>query len=1124
MINELESMPNQDSSYIMAKLRLVSYARMRNTDLAIQHAKEAVRMAVEGKHRKVEAQARNLLGICYGMQAQYETSIEMLEQAYKIAQEIDYPLMRGSAQMNLGIVFKQLYDFTSSITYFQRAWEIYDSLQSKENMARISNNLGNLFLRTENIEEATTFYRKAKNLYQEVNYQRGYASAQLNMGRLLLKSDKITLAEPVLDSALNYVVENHLETEEAIVLAALGELHLKKETYELANYYLVTALAKAQKLKLRETQVSALSNLATLHAKPGSFAQSLAFVRQAQSVADSLGTIGVLADVEELASSIYEKLGDAERALHHFKQKQIYEDSIATMQAEGRFQSMEIQFKLAQKNRAIETQALELDLLSHRLSFQTRLKWGLAILSLCLFIAGLLYYQKFRQRKIFSEELGKKNAFISNQKAQIDQKNNELQEQYRLRKETDEVINYFAQSLTDKSTEDQILWDVTKNCIAKLGFEDCVIYLLDKASNTLIQKAAYGVKNPQSEQIQNRLVIPVGQGIVGSVAESGIAEIVNDTATDTRYLPDLVAGRSELTIPIKHEDEVIGVLDSENQEVGFFTDFHLQALKTISAICASKILQVRADEKYREARAAELEAKKSRELDELKSQFFTNVSHEFRTPLQLILAPLMKEDHALSPDEVGLIRKNAKRLLRLVNQLLELTKIEVGLLKLELQPLEVYSFISELAQLFLPVARSRQIDYHIDIPERDYIALCDPDKLEKIIYNLLSNAFKFTSSGEKITIHIRNEDQQKIHVTVSDTGRGIPQSQLNKVFDRFYQGSSAGNVYAGTGIGLALTKDLVQLMQGQIYVDSEEGKGSIFTVSLPLPMVQGGDEDQVVHVKPGFTSIADEQINQDVAGAELIEPGTDVPLVLLAEDHGELRSYLVKEFTGMYQMVAAADGEEALSLAIQTVPDLIITDIMMPKMDGLTLIKSIRENDKTAHIPVVLLTAKDDDQTRTEGFRLGAVQFIAKPFSLPELQARIEGLFAQREKLRQKYQTLHLPVRDGSSSDRAADFLTAVVEIVDKNLENESFSVEHLQRAMAMSRMQLHRKLKALVNQSTSEFIRNIRLQRAAELLRLHKYQIGEVAYQVGFSHLSYFAKCFKERFGVLPSEFVRSG
>ena len=748
-------------------------------------------------------------------------------------------------------------------------------------------------------------------------------------------------------------------------------------------------------------------------------------------------------------------------------------------------------------------------------------RWLIGI-GVAALLGAIWYYQKMRARRIYVKELSEQNQLIKKQKEEIEHINEQLQKQIAMRIETNDTINYFATSLFGKNTIHEVLWDVAKNCISRLGLVDCVIYLLDEERGVLVQKAAYGKKNPEEFKIYVPIEIPLGMGIVGTVAQTGIPEIVGDASRDARYIVDDQARLSELAVPLIVKNKVIGVIDSEHPEKNFFTRYHQDALSTIASICASKISQAIADEKANKAREAQLEADQIKQLDQLKSQFFANISHEFRTPLHLILAPLQKRHGVITEDEKALMTRNAKRLLRLVNQLLDLTKMEVGLVSAEPRNLDVFRFVRDIAYSFSPLVEPKELTYRILIPEREVIVSIDPDKLEKIIYNLLSNAFKFTPKGGAITIKMGIDAKNNLWLKVEDNGIGIPEKVQSRIFKRFYQvDSSQTRAYEGSGLGLALAKELVDFLGGTISVESAEGKGSVFSVFLPAGTALKEShviQDSVPRDLPGFESYFAEYSKEN--SRESVS-SDNFPILLLVEDNHDLRQYMKRELADQFAILEATNGEEGLEIALKRIPDLIVSDIMMPVMDGVTMVKNLKEDERTSHIPTILLTARDDSESKIAGFEKGAEQYVVKPFEIKELIARIKSLLAQNERLRKKFsQEFVLQPTDVPLGNKDMEFLEKLVHVIERNIDNESFTVEHLQNDVGMSRMQLHRKLKALTNQSASDFIRSIRLKRAAQILRQPGMQVAEAAYLSGFNHMSYFAKCFKEQFGILPSEY----
>jgi signal transduction histidine kinase/AraC-like DNA-binding protein len=563
----------------------------------------------------------------------------------------------------------------------------------------------------------------------------------------------------------------------------------------------------------------------------------------------------------------------------------------------------------------------------------------------------------------------------------------------------------------------------------------------------------------------------------------------------------------------------------------------LASLRAYDSVTSLEQLRLGLEDKVKE-RTAELEQKNLQimEMDQMKTRFFANISHEFRTPLTLILGPLedilvkeeMKEKNRVTLERM---HRSAARLLALINQLLDLSKLDAGSMKLELIESDVMRFLRVIFSSFTPLAERKKIDYIIKLPEKGFETTFDQDKIEKILYNLLSNAFKFTPEHGEIICKVKVGKENDLTISVKDSGEGIPQEMIGKIFDRFYQVEGPKLSQAGgTGIGLSLTRELVQLQHGNITMKSEADEGSEFIVSIPL-----GHE----HLKKDEYIIKDaEDVSDSFVTIHAILPGRDNreednngeldedsgrPQILIVEDSEDVRSHIAEGLDKQYIMKMAENGKIGLDLATETIPDLVITDLMMPEMDGVELCKHLKTDERTSHIPVIMLTAKASVENRLEGLETGADDYMTKPFNMQELQIRINNLIEQRRKLRERFSKDGLlEPKDVTVTSPDEKFLQRTMEIIEENLGDCDFEVHILADEVGMSRMQLFRKLKALTNQTPSEFIRTIRLKRAAQLMEKKFGNVAEITYEVGFNNLSYFAKCFKELYGMSPSEYVK--
>jgi DNA-binding response OmpR family regulator/nitrogen-specific signal transduction histidine kinase len=535
--------------------------------------------------------------------------------------------------------------------------------------------------------------------------------------------------------------------------------------------------------------------------------------------------------------------------------------------------------------------------------------------------------------------------------------------------------------------------------------------------------------------------------------------------------------------------------------------------------------------RFKQSAKEKLEADHIKGMDEIKSRFFANISHEFRTPLTLIQGPLQQIEEAI-PDvqkqtgtvnvpwrQIKTMRRHTDRLLELVNQLLDLSKLDSGKMKLQVIKGDVLQMLRVLTASFESMAERKGIHYHVYFPEQTIIAFFDKDKLDKIACNLLGNAFKYTPEQGTVSVIIEAEDN-RLRISVEDTGSGIPRKELDKVFDRFYQ--VEGTEDKGSGIGLALVKELVDLYRGQISVSSEPGKGSRFRVSLPIDKATF-KENEIVYGewKEGHSSLVNRSLNE--SEEDHFDQKTallQLPLLLIVEDNADLRSFICETVQHQYQVIEAANGKEGFEKAIAEIPDVIVSDVMMPLMDGFAMTERLKKDERTSHIPVILLTAKAGQQHKLEGLETGADDYLLKPFDAKELVTRIKNLVNQRKLLRKKFAgEILLKPSEVTVNSADENFLNRVMKAIEANMQEEDFGVEQLAREVAMSRSQLHRKLVALTGQSPNKVLRNTRLLRAKELLTKKTATPSEVAYQVGFNSHTYFSKCFKEEFGISPGE-----
>lgn len=506
-----------------------------------------------------------------------------------------------------------------------------------------------------------------------------------------------------------------------------------------------------------------------------------------------------------------------------------------------------------------------------------------------------------------------------------------------------------------------------------------------------------------------------------------------------------------------------------------------------------------------------------------KLQFFTNISHELRTPLTLIADPvdyIIRDSNlnAQQRDMLQIVQRNVAVLTRLVSEILDFRKVQNGKMKLHLSDFDLIECMQQWIGLFTVSAQKKNISLQLEAPKTIPMR-ADHDKLERICYNLLTNAMKYTPNGGKITFAATVEGD-KVKIEVSDNGIGIAADEQAYIFDRFYQAKNAGQ---GTGIGLALVKAFTDLHHGEATVESKEGEGSRFTIVLPLS--QAGElstsKSQQPYSPVVEISSTEEVPNQARHIDDLVLPDEAArPEVLIIDDNSDIRSYLRRALSSTYKVSEAVDGKSGLEMARRIVPDLVISDIMMPVMDGLEFCSQLKQDKAISHIPVILLTARSLDEQRAEGYKHGADAYIAKPFSLELLLSRIDNLIESRKKLSQMFSnTDENGVYEKLSNETDKSFVTQLRKIIQENLGNSEFNVERIGDEIGLSRVQLYRKVKALTGHSPVEMLRKARLMRARHLLRTTEKSVSEVAYSVGFSTPSYFSKCYKDEFGESPKK-----
>ena len=534
-----------------------------------------------------------------------------------------------------------------------------------------------------------------------------------------------------------------------------------------------------------------------------------------------------------------------------------------------------------------------------------------------------------------------------------------------------------------------------------------------------------------------------------------------------------------------------------------------------------------------ELRIAQIDKEKSEELVQTKLRYFTNISHDLLTPLTIITCLIddaeMTNGSRIS--QLTMIRSNVNKLRRLLQQILDFRKVESGNMKISVSKSDVISFIDDVCKInFTPLMRKKNQTFTFLTEDRHLMAYFDRDKLDKIVSNLLSNACKYTANGGDIKLIVDSYWESEYHhlrIQVVDTGEGIAPVDLENVFKRFYT-INKGDESESNGIGLSLTKDLVELHHGTINVESELGKGSTFTVDLPINK-DSYQEDELISEHISVNGINTDLIleKEELIDSKVGE-GEDMQIadvhLLLVEDNEELLFLMEKILSKHYHVLIAKDGLEALNVIKDNEIDIIISDVMMPEMDGLEFCRTLKSNLETSHIPIILLTAKNTVEDRIECYNAGADGYISKPFELKILEARINNFIMHKKNKQEEFRSnveVNIDSLEPSSIDK--EFLDKVISVIKSNMSEGDFDVVQLADALAVSKSSLYRKMKIATGLSPIEFIRNIRLKHGSQLLKDKSISVAEVAYECGFSNPKYFATCFKEEFGVTPKEYQKS-
>ncbi|WP_411030050.1 response regulator [Spongiimicrobium sp. 3-5] len=994
-----------------------------------------------------------------------DTCYLFAQKAYSLASAKGYDYGMASADKIKGTYFLYTGITDSTIYYYEKGQELFRKLGDLDGVHDINYNLGLLHASISEYQKALAYYNEDFEYRNQIGDTLGIADGYLNKGAVYLYQGDNKNAYKNLVASIPFFEQAGDFLSVAKVNFNIGTIQWNYSNYDLALNDFFSSLEVFEKEGDQYLLASCLENIAGVYENMENYENALKYYRTSLKHSEALGDARLTASNYHSLGVAMDKYAQRDSAFYYF-------DKSTALSEEGDFKDL-------------------LSLNYHSLGVlhgsQDPTK-GIGFLNKSISIKKAIEFDEFNVATSL-HELG---IIYANQRQYV-RAEDAFEEGWKVSRQTD-----------------------SKEIKSKLSFS---LYNLHKAIGNRTRALSY-----LEEYTALRDSIFDEETSKNIVAR----EIQYETAKKDQQIQLLFKEKELQEAEVTAKQAVIERSDTQRNLL----------LWGIVSLVAISLLLFRNYNIKLKSRA--LINKKQKEFVNLRSRFFANISHEFRTPLTLILGPLnellstKQKDQALKQN-YQLMRRNGERLLDLVNQLLDLAKLEAGNMPLHVKEDELSTFLKAQAASFSSLADFKKVKLDIAIAPEIGLGWFDGDALEKIINNLLSNAFKFTEEGGEIHFSASliypksNTGKGKgnsLKIAIKDTGKGIPDSALDKVFDRFYQvDGSPQKEKAGTGIGLALTKELVELHQGTIAVASREGEGATFTVVLPITKEQFNEKEVVfVHSQLAKAKkVSKTNYSEIPANTGMVRINTKgLPLLLVVEDNDDVRAYIKKQLYTEYEITEAVDGVSGFDLAQKKVPDLIISDVMMPGMSGISLCEKLKKDEKTSHIPVILLTALASQTSKLEGIETGADDYVIKPFDKEELRARVKNLIDQRQLLREKYsRQLTLQPKTLAVTSMDERFLEKVIRVLELRLDDSSFRVEDLAKEVGMSRTQLFRKIRALTNQSAQDLIRDFRLKRAAQLLRDKAGNISEVAYQVGFNNLSYFTKRFKELFGKTPSEYA---
>ncbi|MEM1127006.1 MAG: tetratricopeptide repeat protein [Bacteroidota bacterium] len=1013
------------------------------------------------------ADALLLRGMALRGQRFFEEAKAPLHSALARYEAVGEPARQATALYFLGVVHRSLREFEAVPGFYEQALSLWEEAGDQAWKATTLHSLGAFHRMRDAYDEARAFYDQALVLREALGDRRGLASSFNGLGLLYHDMDAYDEALTSYAEALALYEEIGDERRAANVLLSVGRVHRERGDYEEALSHLLRALAFYEATDNKRAMADPLSSIGNLYRNLQNYHEALRFLARALALREETGDTRLIAATLHNIGNVHYDRGDVGAALDFYRRslalkEELDKPSTTAITLQSIGTVLRVQGEL-EEAQVHYARALTLYEEIGNPGGEARVLGTMA----------QLYLEQGRPGEALAANDQTLAMALEMKAAPL------IARTYGQRADILEAQGRYAEALsayrTYKAAQDSLFNSESQSVVAELQ------------QQYRAQEQQQRIELLESRRAQQRLWIG---GLLGGLVLLGL-------------IVALLFGRMRL---------------------------RRRALEAIQA-----------ERRKTEKKAAQL-AEQAAELEranELKSHFLANISHEFRTPLTLTFGPLddLAQGRFASLDEarphIERARRNGHRLLRLINQLLDLSKLDAGALLLHPRRHDLARHLREIAALFESIAQQRQIHYTVAVSETLVEHVFDADKIEKVVVNLLSNAFKFTPAGGKVSLTLARLDGGTAQIVVADTGPGIAEEHLPHLFDRFYQVERAATrSHEGSGIGLALVKEVVELHGGTVQVESTVGFGTRFLIDLPLLPDPSGDAMPVDVFEPSPSAYEDRVLPPVDAlpvlperNGEPIDAPADAAMVLVIEDNADMRAYIRAHLEDAFVVAEADNGRSGVERALDLVPDLVLSDVMMPEMDGFAVCQTLKMDTRTSHIPVVLLTAKADVAHRIAGYEQGADGYLAKPFNAEELVVRVRTLIAERQRLRARFAGLRAEAQAAEAAPvwppREAAFLEAMTEAMQDQLADAGFGVDQLADALSMSRRQLDRKVQALLGETPAALLRHERLAAAAALLDEDRLSVKEISHAVGFRSLSSFSKAFRKAYGVAPSAYT---